>query len=70
MSNVAYVGIDAHEDKLSVCVLSREGNEPIVRTTVANDSLAVRKFFAKLSQAYELHFCYGASGLGYVWYRA
>jgi transposase len=69
MSIIAYVGIDAHEKTLAICVLPREGNEPIMRTTLANDSITVRKFFAKLSETYELNCCYEASGLGYVIYR-
>jgi len=69
MSIIAYVGIDAHEKSLTICVLPEQGNEPILRHVLSNDSLSVKKFFSRLSETHDLKCCYEASGIGYVLHR-
>lgn len=69
MKSIAYVGIDVHKDSVSIVMLPKEGNNPILERRLENDSLKVKKFFVKWSESHEMRCCYEASGCGYVLHR-
>lgn len=69
MTSIAYVGIDSHEETLTVCVLGESGSEPISRFTVANEPSEIRRAFTRLHSQYDLRCCYEASCGGYVLQR-
>jgi transposase len=70
MKSIAYTGMDVHKETVSIFMLSETGNEAIVERKIANDSLKIKKFFAKWSSLYDLRCCYEASGAGYVLQRS
>jgi transposase len=69
MTSIAYIGIDAHEETLAICVLGETGLDPINRFTVSNDPNEIRRAFNRLRSQYDLHCCYEASCCGYVLQR-
>lgn len=69
MSIVAYVGIDAHDASLSICVLDPTNSDQPLRYKIANDPEEIRRTFGRLVTRFELRCCYEASSLGYVLQR-
>jgi len=69
MKSIAYVGIDAHKDTHTICVLPEGSQEPFLRQTYVADKKAIVEAFRVLAERYDLRCCYEASSCGYVLYR-
>ena len=69
MKKIAYVGIDYHQNTLSVAV--RADNEKKIHETVRirNEDKIIRKYMKKLSAEFEIKACYEASSSGYYFQR-
>ena len=69
MKNIAYVGLDVHQDFIVVAMLA-EGSERLLdERKIINDRVKLVKYLKKYRRDYELRCCYEASGCGYVAYR-
>ena len=69
MKRVAYVGLDAHQESITVAVLPRDAEQFAFEARIENRYAAVLKLMRRLSEEYELRCCYEASGGGYVLHR-
>ena len=65
-----FVGIDLHQDTVTIGVLPEGARECEETHTLPNDLVKLRRFFARLAKRGELRACYEASGCGYVLQRA
>ncbi len=68
-TQVRYVGIDAHQETLSISVLVGDAKEPLAAQTIANRAPQVRRFFRKLLERGAVVATYEAGSLGFVLYR-
>lgn len=64
-----YVGIDLHQDTVTVAVLPEQGDQPLCVETLRNEPSRLRTFFARLSRQGPVRACYEASGCGFVLQR-
>jgi transposase len=69
MKSIAYVGIDAHKDTHTICVIPAGSKEPFLRQTYIANKKVIQEAFRGLSDYYDLRCCYEASSCGYVLYR-
>jgi transposase len=69
LKSIAYVGIDAHKDTHTICVLPEGSTEPFLRHTYASDKKVIQDAFRALSERYDLRCCYEASSCGFVLHR-
>jgi hypothetical protein len=65
-----FVGMDVHQDTVTVSVLPEQSPEAEETRTLPHDLGKLRKYFARLSKRGEQRSCYEASGCGYVLQRA
>ena len=65
-----FVGMDVHQDTVTVSVLPEGAEECEEPQTLPHDLGRLRKYFARLSKRGEIRSCYEASGCGYVLQRA
>ena len=65
-----FVGVDLHQDSVTMVVLAEAAAECEEPRTLPNDLVKLRKFFARLAKRGEVRACYEASGCGYVLQRA
>jgi transposase len=65
-----FVGIDLHQDSVTVAVLPEEAKECEGSRTLPHDLGKLRRYFARLSKRGAIRACYEASGCGYVLQRA
>ena len=65
-----FVGIDAHQDTVTLAVLPEGAKECDGSRTLPNDLGKLRRHFMQLRKRGELRACYEASGCGYVLQRA
>ena len=64
-----FVGIDAHQDTLSIAVLPLEADRPEPTRKIANDPTKVRRVVRKLQERGSLHATYEAGCTGFVLWR-
>lgn len=69
MKSIAYVGIDAHKDTHTLCVLTDGCDTPVLHQKYLADKKAIQEVFSFLLERYDLRCCYEASSCGYVLYR-
>jgi transposase len=65
-----WVGIDLHQDTLSVAVYRGQEAEPFAQTRMATELTGVRKFLARLDATVPVRAVYEAGGCGYWLARA
>ena len=68
-SKQLYVGIDAHQDTLSIAVLVGNALESEELVTLPNKAVVIRKWFRKLAERGEVAATYEAGCLGFVLFR-
>jgi len=68
-TEVRYVGIDAHQETLSISVLVGSSREPLAVQTIANGAAPIRRCFKKLLEQGAVVATYEAGSLGFVLYR-
>jgi transposase len=69
MKKIAYVGIDYHQNTLTVAVRI-QGSKKIHETIhLRNEDKVIRKYMKKLSKEFEIRACYEASSSGYYFQR-
>lgn len=69
MKKIAYVGIDYHQNSVSMAVVL-EGQKEVHETVrLVNEDKNIKKFLKRYSQEYEIRACYEASSCGYVFQR-
>lgn len=69
MKKIAYVGIDYHQNTLTIAV-QLEGEKKIHETVrIRNENKIIRKFMEKLSKEFSIRPCYEASASGYYFQR-
>ena len=65
MEKIAYVGIDYHQNTVSIAVHD-EGKRDIHETVrLRNEDKIIRRYLKKLSKTFEIKACYEASSSGY-----
>ena len=69
MSNI-YLGLDVHQDSITVAVLPAQALAPTRVDRVPNDLPKLRRYLDRLATEGTLQVCYEASGAGYVLHRA
>jgi transposase len=69
MKSIAYVGIDAHKDTHTICVIPAGFDSPVLNQKYIADKKAIQEVFRALAERYDLRCCYEASSCGYVLYR-
>jgi transposase len=69
MKKIAYVGIDYHQNTLTIA--HRVQDETEIRETIriSNDDKVIRKYMKKLSKEFAIRACYEASCSGYYFQR-
>jgi len=69
MKKIAYVGIDYHQNSVSMAVVL-EGQKEVHETVrLVNEDKTIKKFLKRYSQKFEIRACYEASSCGYVFQR-
>lgn len=68
-TQVRYVGIDAHQETLSLSVLVGSSKEPLPVQTIVNREAQIRRCFKKLLEQGPVVATYEAGSLGFVLYR-
>lgn len=68
--STVFVGMDVHQDSVTVAVLPEAAAEPESTRTMPHDLGKLRRYFARLLKRGEIRSCYEASGCGYVLQRA
>jgi transposase len=69
MKKIAYVGIDYHENSLSIAVRIQDKNEIHKTVRLKNQDKIIRKYMKKLSEDFDIKACYEASSSGYYFQR-
>ena len=69
MSNI-YLGMDVHQDSITVAVLPAQAPAPTRVDRVPNDLPKLRRYLDRLATEGTLKVCYESSGAGYVLHRA
>lgn len=67
---IQFVGVDLHQDTVSVAVLPEGAPECRRVETMASDPARLRRFFRGVEKAGPVHACYEASSCGYVLHRS
>jgi len=68
-TQIRFVGIDAHQETLSISVLVGDSPTPLAARTIRNSPAAVRRYFKKLLEEGSVAATYEAGSLGFVLYR-
>jgi transposase len=69
MKKIAYVGIDYHQNSLTIAVFIRDKKNIQETIRIKNDEKIIKKYIKKLSQKYDIKACYEASFSGYHFQR-
>lgn len=67
--SLIFVGMDVHQDSVTLAVFEGASKEPAVVQRLGNDLRTLRRFFDRWARRGEIHTCYEASGAGYVLQR-
>ncbi|MHC4549769.1 MAG: IS110 family RNA-guided transposase [Planctomycetota bacterium] len=68
--STVFVGMDVHQDSVTIAVLPEEAQECEESRQLPHDLAKIRRVFARLSKRGTVRACYEASGCGYVLQRA
>jgi transposase len=68
-TDVQFVGIDAHQDSLSIAVLTGDTDQPLPVRTLPNRPSRIRAYFRQLLASGPVSAVYEAGCLGFVLYR-
>jgi transposase len=68
--SIIYLGLDVHQDSITIAVLPAGAPAPIRVERLPNDLAKLRRFCERLAAQGDLRACYEASGAGYVLHRA
>ena len=68
-AEVLFVGVDAHQDSLSIAVLPGDREEPERARKIPNDPPHIRRVFARLLERGEVRATYEAGCTGFVLWR-
>ena len=69
MKEIAYFGVDYHSTVLAIAVMIEESKDIHDTIRIKNDPKAIRKYFNRYADNYEIKACYEASCSGYVFQR-
>jgi len=69
-SKIIYLGLDVHQDSVTIAVLPTDAPAPTRIDKYPNDFAKLRRVFERCAKDGELRACYEASGAGYVLQRA
>ena len=67
---IQFVGVDLHQDTVTVAVLPEGATECRRVQTLANDPARLRRFLRGVEKVGPIHACYEASSCGYVLHRS
>jgi len=67
---IQFVGVDLHQDTVTVAVLPEGAAECRRVETLANDPARLRRLMQRVEEAGPVHACYEASSCGYVLHRS
>ena len=68
--SIIYLGLDVHQDSITIAVLPEGAPAPIRVERLPNDVAKLRRFCERLATQGAVRACYEASGAGYVIHRA
>jgi len=69
MKKIAYVGIDYHQNSLTIAVRVQDKKEIYETIRIRNEDKSIRKYMKKLSERFDIRACYEASCNGYCFQR-
>ncbi len=69
MEKIAYVGIDYHQNTLSIAVRVEGKNKIHESVRIKNEDKIIRMYLKKLSEKFDIRACYEASCSGYYFQR-
>ena len=69
MSNIAFVGMDVHQDSIVLSGVEAFNSNKLFELQLPNDHTVFMRHMKRLKESYDLRCCYEASGCGYVIYR-
>jgi len=69
MKKIAYVGIDYHQNTLTIAVRIQDNTNIYETVHLRNEDKLIRKYMKKLSEAFDIRACYEASSSGYCFQR-
>lgn len=69
MKKIAYVGIDYHQNTLTIAVRVQEKKDIHETLRLRNEDRIIRKYLKKLSEKFNIRACYEASCSGYYFQR-
>lgn len=69
MKKIAYVGIDYHQNSLTIAVFIRDNNDIHETIRIKNNDKIIQKYMKKLSEKFNIKACYEASFSGYHFQR-
>ena len=69
MRKIAYVGIDYHQNTLTLAVRIQDRKEIHETVRIKNEDKLIRKYIKKLSEKFDIEACYEASSSGYYFQR-
>jgi len=67
---IQFVGVDLHQDSVTLAVLPDEAQECSLVETMANEPARLRRFFDRVAKKGKVRACYEAGGCGFVLHRA
>ena len=67
--SLIFVGMDVHQDTVTLAVFEGASKEEAVVQKLPNDLRKLRRFFDRWAKRGEIRTCYEASGAGYVLYH-
>ncbi len=67
--SLVFVGMDVHQDSVTLAVFEGAGKEPPIVQKLPNDLRKLRRFFDRWAERGLVRTCYEASGAGYILYR-
>lgn len=69
MKKIAYIGIDYHQNSLTIAVRIQDKKEIHETIRIRNEDKIIRKYMKKLSKTFDIKACYEASCSGYYFQR-
>ena len=69
MKKIAYLGIDYHQNTLTIAIRIQGKKEIVETVRIRNEAKIIRKYIKKLSEKFTIRACYEASCSGYYFQR-
>jgi transposase len=66
VKSIAFAGLDVHADTIVIEVVAGDADCTLEQGKIRFEQQAIRKYFRRLADRYDLRCCYEASGCGYV----